>query len=55
MEFYQESSSIEPPLELLKMLLKNSFVRSFEADCVGYRMNKRVYIKVQSKVKKFRK
>jgi hypothetical protein len=42
---------VEPPLELLKRLLRNSFVGPFKAGCEGYRMSERVDRKVQTKVK----
>jgi hypothetical protein len=40
--YNQGSSSFEPPLELLKILLTNSFAGSSEATCEGYTMSKRV-------------
>jgi hypothetical protein len=50
-ELYQRSPSVEPPLDLLKRLLRNSFAGMFEAGCKGYRISKRVDWKVQTKVK----
>jgi hypothetical protein len=42
---------VEPPLEILKRLLRNSFTGSFKAGYEGYMISKRVDRKVQTNVK----
>jgi hypothetical protein len=44
---------LEPPLKLLKRLLRKSYSTSSEAPCEGYITSIRVYRKIQSKVKMF--